>query len=342
MRHVMRKIASWGSMTRPALSRQRKFGKRWTRFVSYSAFVVLYLLLKQVPRAGRFQTSYESHVKKKYTCSIGRPPWLNLDARKELQAFNKVFVERPGGENKFGASFFHYFALWCTIRSLQPKFIIESGINQGVGSWFLRQAAGPAADMVFISPRDPVTYKDSKHTTLYFTEKEFLDFSKIEWDAIIPAASRADDTIIFFDDHQAGVRRIEEAREAGFKHLVFDDNYLPGCGDNLSPKMICLAPIYPLLGATTFKFLDNFGKETKNISAEVFYEIQSRFYQSVDIYAEFPPVWRGSNRFGVEEEKWEKLTQDALFLASELAFVRDVDFHAEARRYTHILYIQTS
>ena len=292
------------------------------------------------PRAGRFQTSYESNFRKKYTCSIGRPPWLNLDALKELEAFNKVFVRRPGGVNKFGASFFHYFALWCTVRSLQPKFIIESGINQGVGSWFLRQAAGPAADMVFISPRNPGIYKDTKNTTRYFTEEDFLDFSKIGWDAIIPAARRADDAIIFFDDHQAGVRRIEEAREAGFKHLVFDDNYLPSFGDNLSPKMICLAPIYPLLGATNFKFLDNFGKVAKNMSAESFYEFQGKFYQSIDVYAEFPPVWSGANRFGVQEEKWEKLTLDALFLESELAFVREVDFQAEARRYTHILYIQ--
>ena len=34
--------------------------------------------------------------------------------------------------------------------------------------------------------------------------------------------------LVFFDDHQAGTRRLREARAAGFAHVMFDDNYLPG------------------------------------------------------------------------------------------------------------------
>jgi hypothetical protein len=146
-------------------------------------------------------------------------------------------------KNRGDASFFHYFALWCTVKALKPKIIIESGINRGIGSWFLRQAAGTHVQMIFISPDDPGDYKDLEVSTKYFTKNEFADFSKIPWLEVLPDASSREDALIFFDDHQSGVRRTHEANAFGFKHLVFDDNYLPGRGDNFSPKMVCRASI---------------------------------------------------------------------------------------------------
>ena len=108
------------------------------------------------------------------TCAVGLPPWYHLDAAAELKLFAETFANRPGdGVNKYGASFFHYFALWCTVKALNPKVIVESGINKGVGSWFLRQAAGHGVDMIFISPKAPSDYRDESERSRYFTEAEF-------------------------------------------------------------------------------------------------------------------------------------------------------------------------
>ena len=76
-----------------------------------------------------------SHRPEKYG-----PPRRFIDT--QLEPFAAVYARRPGGSNAGGAAFFHYFALWCIVRWLKPLHIIESGCFAGIGSWFLRQAAG--------------------------------------------------------------------------------------------------------------------------------------------------------------------------------------------------------
>lgn len=144
--------------------------------------------------------------------------------RKELEEFTRVFKQRPGDQvNSGGASFFHYFGLWCAVRLLRPKHIIESGCYRGVGSWFLRQAAGPDVPMTFVTPDIPDIYVDNQSTTRYYSGPgKFVDFTEIDWtrDRGLDAAARQE-TLIFFDDHQAAPRRTLEAAQRGFRHLMF-------------------------------------------------------------------------------------------------------------------------
>lgn len=273
------------------------------------------------------------------TCAVGLPPWYHLDAAAELKVFAETFANRPGDRiNKHGASFFHYFALWCTVKALNPKVIVESGINKGIGSWFLRQAAGHDVDMIFISPGDPSEYRDESERSTYFTEAEFKDFSQLQWDDILPDPQTREETFIFFDDHQSGVRRVHEARELGFKHVMIDDNYLPGVGDNFSPKMVCRPSLYNMLGVE-MKYLDNFGKVKQEMTAVDFIEMQTKFDKAVEVYAEFPPVWAGPTRFNMKHEIYDKATLGALFHRGEVEFL-GLELDEEAKRYTHIAYIR--
>ena len=58
---------------------------------------------------------------------------------------------------------------------------------------------------------------------------------QVRWDRQLPdAAVRRDQTFIFFDDHQAALRRAVDAARWGFRHVAFDDNYLPGASDNFA------------------------------------------------------------------------------------------------------------
>ena len=127
-------------------------------------------------------------------------------------------------------------------------------------------------------------------------------------------------------------------KKNGFKHLIFDDNYLPGAGDNFSPKMLCRASIYDLLDVQ-MSYIDNFGKTKRPLTLEEFYEEQRKFDEAVDVYAEFPPLWRGPTRFKVDPLKYEELTLAPLFDKGTIGFL-DLDFDAEAKRYTHIVYIR--
>jgi len=130
-------------------------------------------------------------------CSIGTPPWktaLNSDAiRTNLDSFNKIWRSRPGGDNKGGGSFFHYFALYNIIQSIKPTSIIESGAWKGVGTWFLRQMSGNGTHIVVVSPDNPKIYVDNvvagddgrSSLSTYYTGSNFQDFNSINWTEIV-------------------------------------------------------------------------------------------------------------------------------------------------------------
>lgn len=275
-----------------------------------------------------------------FKCGIGSPPWTRLDLMAELTSFRAVFDARPGFENDGGSSFMHYFALWCIVRSIKPRVIIESGIHAGVGSWFLRQAAGRNVRMIFISPEAPGVYKDKELTSEYYVDSRFRDFSKIDWNMVMPSLRIRSKSLVFFDDHQAGVRRLQEARKLGFKHVVFDDNYLPGLGDNFSPKMVCNPATYDLFNAS-FRFLDDFGKINYKMTMQMFQKELGNFTKAVRVYAEFPPIWSGPNRFGIPDDIFKKVTMPPLFQTNDiLSLLAPIDLESEARRYTHIVYLK--
>ena len=75
-------------------------------------------------------------------------------------------------ENPHRTKFAPQFAVWCTVRKLEPLHIIESGIYRGYLSWMLRQAA-PKAQLIFIDPKPPLVYKDNHSDTGYITNKNF-------------------------------------------------------------------------------------------------------------------------------------------------------------------------
>ena len=282
---------------------------------------------------------YASKVPK-YVCSHGEAPWHTLDLKLELETFYHFYASRPGGDNIGGGAFFHYFAIWCTVRALKPETIIESGIHNGVGSWLIRQAAENSR-MILISPEDPQVYRDDHNDTEYFTAKAFTDFASIDWQSVMPSFASRARTLILFDDHQAGTVRLRQARQLGFGHVMFDDNYISGYGDNLSVKMICEpATQHLILGYNkSFLMLDNFGRTKHEVSAEWYLSKRTEFLEDIEIYAEFPPTWDGPSRFDIAANIWSQITLPALFATEEVAHF-DVDFEQESMRYTHIVYLK--
>lgn len=131
------------------------------------------------------------------------------------------------------------FSLWSFLRILKPAHVIESGANRGYGTWIIRKAL-PDSKITVISPSTPHDYKESNKSSKYFTGKTFTDFKNIKWES---EAIDFDNTVIYFDDHQSIYKRLTQAKKAGFKHIIFDDNYLPGntqnANNNLSVKQAC-------------------------------------------------------------------------------------------------------
>jgi hypothetical protein len=247
--------------------------------------------------------------------------------------------------------FWHALYLYSVIKALRPKHIVESGAHRGIGTWYLRQAAGPDAEIIVVSPERPAVYVDTVKSR-YFVADKFQDFNKIDWDSLNLDMER---TLVFFDDHQSGLRRTVESQERGFIHLVFDDNYPPGFGDNYSLKMACDAGRWHHMNcrneATKTKcehpeivWLDKFNDVQRTLTWQDTIEHAVTFASVVDVYYEFPPLWniKGRQRFHPTDAAVDASSRPAVFTTSEEAEITalGLDLRDQASRFTYFPYVR--
>ena len=206
----------------------------------------------------------------------------------QLRPFMAVYDGRPGVSNHFGTGIMHQFALWCWIRKLQPRYIIESGVKRGLATWLLRQAA-PQAKLVLLDPINRFIYRDEKYDTVYLTGDNFTDFAHVDWTSLVDPAQ----TLVFIDDHNYPIRRIVEANRHGFKHVIFDDNYWLGQGDMTTLKLLCQMLLgHMTLHRMTYK---DVGKKTQRPMTQQDLQVARDVFDDViEQYYEFPMIWNSS------------------------------------------------
>ncbi|KAF6164459.1 hypothetical protein GIB67_025285 [Kingdonia uniflora] len=171
--------------------------------------------------------------------------WTSKDLLKGLEEFVPIYETRPIKNNMYGMGFDHSFGLWFMARWLKPELMIESGAFKGHSTWVLRQAM-PDTPIISLTPRHPEkylkkgpAYVDGNCT--YFSGKDFVDFGSVNWESVLKKHGVSDRSrvLIFFDDHQNELKRLKQALKAGFRHLIFEDNYDTGTGDHYSLRQIC-------------------------------------------------------------------------------------------------------
>ena len=103
-----------------------------------------------------------------------------------MKEFVQVYKRRPEKDNICGIRFTHAYALWLTVKLLQPTMVIESGVNSGISSWFIRQASTNAV-LVSIDPElnpicgQPIRWLDTVGTQIqYLGPDKFVDFMQID------------------------------------------------------------------------------------------------------------------------------------------------------------------
>jgi hypothetical protein len=142
----------------------------------------------------------------------------------ELRAFAELMRRAPF-QNREGLRGVSAFALYWFVKRARPTVVFEVGVWKGFSTWLIEQAA-PEAEIFSFDPvflfeplMDPEkvgpTYRSERST--YSTQ----DFSCAE---IADTVSRHPRPLVFFDDHQNKLPRLLQARAAGIKDLVFDDN----------------------------------------------------------------------------------------------------------------------
>ena len=86
---------------------------------------------------------------------------FNTDTMKhDFFKFLDVWDRRPLKVNVGGMGFHHQFMLWYSVRRVQPKLIVESGMKSGATTWLLHEAAPTARIISFdpVIPPDWVSY----------------------------------------------------------------------------------------------------------------------------------------------------------------------------------------
>ena len=207
--------------------------------------------------------------------------------------------------NTGGMRLAHSFALWLQVKTLQPEFVIENGVNLGHSTWIVRLAA-PNATIFSLDPLCDQVYCDA--TARYYTgggnprtcrcapSAPFRDFAKVDWRGLRVDPARA---VVLFDDHQDALLRLRQALHLGFRRIIFDDNHISLQGDLYSPKQMCDesggASILRYrgdvdLGQYRLYRLGNFGKSRAKISLQEHRSNRQWLLGAMKLYYEFPPV----------------------------------------------------
>lgn len=154
--------------------------------------------------------------------TINQIDWTNEDMIQKINDFLNLYQHRPITDNTGGGLSVNMFYLWYTLVQTKPKYIIESGIYRGQGTWLIENIL-PDSKIVSIDPNlGQRTYVSKK--AKYITN----DFLELTNNSLSRDICRQ--TFIYFDDHQDQYKRLLHAQKLGFIHILLDDNYPTYCG----------------------------------------------------------------------------------------------------------------
>ena len=167
-----------------------------------------------------------------------------------MDEFIQIYKNRPDKVNMCGIRFNHALALFVAVKQLKPRLVIESGVNAGQSTYFLRHAKKDM-EIIAIDPLDePICgtkkrWIDDSGQTKYYTGDKFVDIAEFDWIGMAKNSSITPSrTLVFLDDHQEVLQRFPSLMKAGIRHVIVEDNYKRGEGatqsdrDGQTPKQL--------------------------------------------------------------------------------------------------------
>lgn len=231
-----------------------------------------------------------------------------------IDEFHELYQTRPIKDNNGGMKSGHMFPAWFVVKTLQPKYIIESGVWKGLGTWFFEKAS-PNSKIFSIDPNPNFRVYTSQNV-----EYRTTDFTLQPWNEI-----EKEETLVFLDDHQNSLQRIKFAKQMGFKKIMVEDNYPYNQGDCYTPKKILSQKKYVIDNAGNRNWFDNVPED---------YEY---FTLNVSKYQEFPPLFKdNTTRWGDEWNEENYPTHEPLLCDQE----KYSDFYNERKDFTWICYLE--
>lgn len=192
-----------------------------------------------------------------------------------MDEFLDIYTGRPDKVNICGIRINHALALFVTLKVLKPTTVIESGVNAGQSTYFIRKTL-PDVKIISIDPLDEaiceqeVRWMDDNPNHIDLVGDKFQDIAAVDWVEMVKKGEIDDPekTLVFLDDHQLVLQRFPALMKAGFRHILLEDNYkLFQGGTSMDRAGVCPKQL--------------FARESSD----------SKFaYAIMETYAEFPPL----------------------------------------------------
>lgn len=265
--------------------------------------------------------------------------------RSLINEFVEIYEDRPILDNYGGMTFNHSFAVWAILKTMKPKFIIESGVYRGHSTWLIQQACPSATLFCLDIDFSNLLYRSS--SAIYIEQ----DLTRLDWSAIDP-----ENTVVFFDDHMNALARLKELWWLGIRHAIFEDNWPVGQGDSYSMRQLFSGTGAPELQMSeAYKPKRMIAKKLQARHERLIWELganQTRLVppngndslnlkRRLSQYLEFPPVYvRKTNNWGDawQEGDWppEALLGEGEFL--QISEQLELATH-RALEYGHLCYL---
>ena len=158
-----------------------------------------------------------------------------------LDEFLRVYKNRPDPVNICGIRINHALALFLAVKVINPTLVVESGVNAGVSTYFIRSAS-PSTKIYAIDPEEkPICGQGTRwideegirnKLTINYTGKEnFKDLLDLDWAGMAKRNEiDPDTTLVSLDDHLHSLKRIAALMKVGIRHVLVEDNYKYGKG----------------------------------------------------------------------------------------------------------------
>jgi len=192
-----------------------------------------------------------------------------------MDEFVEIYKNRPDPVNICGIRINHALALFLAVKQIQPSLVIESGVNAGVSTYFIR-AASPSTKIFAIDPEEkPICgqgerWIDASDKTTNYTGKNFVDLMALDWEGMVTKKEiDPERTLVFIDDHLHAFERIAGVMKFGVRHVVVEDNYKINEGATRNDRISTPKQMF-------------FGKQWKKEGDWLFNNLVA--------YAEFPPI----------------------------------------------------
>ena len=239
----------------------------------------------------------------------------------DIKEFYNLYCQRPINDNHGGMKSPHLFNTWYVLKQKKPKMVIESGVWKGLGTWIIEKAL-PECRIISIDINySNLIYKSEK--VIYLNK----DLKSNDWKQIFHEFGvKPSETLVFLDDHQDFLDRLEFIYNLGIKDIIYEDNYPTSRGDCVSPKKIISCQDY-IIEKNGNKILNRYS-----------YELLDKFYNFVKHYQELPPIFKTKNT------RWGDEWNDANYTTPPAILNRQYQekypiFFEEANSYTWICYI---